>query len=94
MDFTTGEAAISVDAKGTAPVSVTVEWFNSNQSGVLGTADGRAETLTYQPGSGAVVRRHVFSGQGCYWGVRVTTKPAAGNGSQTDQVWLTRCMIR
>ncbi|MFJ3974373.1 serine/threonine-protein kinase [Streptomyces sp. NPDC090021] len=94
VDFTTGEAAISVDAKGTAPVSVTVEWFTSNRSGVLGTADGRAETLVYQPGSGTVVRRHTFSGQGCYWGVRVTTKPAAGNGSPTDQVWLTRCMIR
>ncbi|MFB7169265.1 serine/threonine-protein kinase [Streptomyces sp. NPDC056254] len=94
VDFTTGEAAISIDAKGTAPVSVTVQWFSSNQSGVLGTADGRAETLTYQPGSGAVVRRHAFSGKGCYWGVRVTTTPAAGNGSPTDQVWLTRCMIR
>ncbi|WP_406367766.1 serine/threonine-protein kinase [Streptomyces sp. NBC_01546] len=93
-DFTVGEASISIDAKGTAPVTVTVEWFSSNQSGVLGAADGRADTLTYQPGGGTLVRRHTFSGQGCYWGVRVTTKPAAGNGSQTDQVWLSRCQIR
>lgn len=93
-DFTAGEASISIDAKGTAPVTVTVEWFSSNQSGVLGAADGRADTLTFQPGGGTLVRRHTFSGQGCYWGVRVTTKPAAGNGSQTDQVWLSRCQIR
>ncbi|MET9963576.1 serine/threonine-protein kinase [Streptomyces sp. NPDC006326] len=93
-DFTVGVASISIDAKGTAPVAVTVEWFSSNQSGVLGAADGRADTLTYQPGGGALVRRHTFSGQGCYWGVRVTTRPAAGNGSQTAQVWLTKCMIR
>ncbi|WP_229342680.1 serine/threonine-protein kinase [Streptomyces flavotricini] len=89
-----GQATVSVEAKGTAPVTVVLEWFTGDVEGRLGKADGAADTLTYQPGSAApLVKTHTFSGAGCYWGVRATTKPAAGNGSSTSQVFIRRCTI-
>ncbi|MFB7783309.1 serine/threonine-protein kinase [Streptomyces vinaceus] len=89
-----GQATVSVDAKGTAPVTVVLEWFTGDVEGRLGKADGAADTLTYQPGAAApLVKTHTFSGTGCYWGVRATTRPAAGNGSSTSQVFIRRCTI-
>ncbi|MEU8840201.1 serine/threonine-protein kinase [Streptomyces roseus] len=89
-----GQATVSVDAKGTAPVTVVLEWFTGDVEGRLGNADGAADTLTYQPGAAApLVQTHTFSGSGCYWGVRATTRPAAGNGSSTSQVFIRRCTI-
>ncbi|MBT2405375.1 MULTISPECIES: serine/threonine-protein kinase [unclassified Streptomyces] len=88
-----GEATVTVKAKG-GPVTVTLEWFTGDTQGQLGAPDGAADTLTYQPGGPATLSRtHTFSGKGCYWGVRATTKPAAGNGSSTDQVFIRRCTI-
>lgn len=88
-----GEATVTVNAKG-GPVTVTLEWFTGDSEGQLGAPDGAADTLTYQPGGRApLVKTHAFSGKGCYWGVRATTKPAAGNGSSTDQVFIRRCVI-
>ncbi|MFI6144154.1 serine/threonine-protein kinase [Streptomyces sp. NPDC051109] len=89
-----GQATVSVEAKGTAPVTVVLEWFTGDVAGRLGKADGPADTLTYQPGAAApLVKTHTFSGAGCYWGVRATTRPAAGNGSSTSQVFIRRCTI-
>ncbi|MFJ3173706.1 serine/threonine-protein kinase [Streptomyces roseus] len=89
-----GQATVSVDAKGTAPVTVVLEWFTGDVEGRLGKADGAADTLTYRPGAAApLVQAHTFSGSGCYWGVRATTRPAAGNGSSTSQVFIRRCTI-
>ncbi|WP_030295381.1 serine/threonine-protein kinase [Streptomyces katrae] len=89
-----GQATVTVEAKGTAPVTVVLEWFTGDAEGKLGTPDGASDTLTYQPGAAApLVKTHTFSGQGCYWGVRATTKPAAGNGSSTSQVFIRRCTI-
>ncbi|MEV0412865.1 serine/threonine-protein kinase [Streptomyces sp. NPDC050448] len=89
-----GQATVTVEAKGTAPVTVVLEWFNGDAEGKLGSPDGSPDTLTYQPGAAApLVKAHAFSGRGCYWGVRATTKPAAGNGSPTDQVFIRRCTI-
>ncbi|MFE2146897.1 serine/threonine-protein kinase [Streptomyces sp. NPDC059456] len=90
-----GQATVTVDAKGTAPVTVVLEWFTGNAEGKLGTPDGAPDTLTYQPGRAAapLVKTHTFDGRGCYWGVRATTRPAAGNGSSTSQVYIRRCTI-
>ncbi|MFI1456859.1 serine/threonine-protein kinase [Streptomyces roseus] len=89
-----GQATVSVDAKGTAPVTVVLEWFTGDVEGRLGKADGAADTLTYRPGAAApLVQTHTFSGSGCYWGVRATTRPAAGNGPSTSQVFIRRCTI-
>ncbi|WP_405754815.1 serine/threonine-protein kinase [Streptomyces sp. NBC_00073] len=89
-----GQATVTVEAKGTAPVTVVLEWFTGSAEGKLGTPDGASDTLTYQPGAAApLVKTHTFGGRGCYWGVRATTKPAAGNGSSTSQVYIRRCTI-
>ncbi|MGW7315220.1 serine/threonine-protein kinase [Streptomyces sp. NPDC054854] len=87
-----GDATVSVATQGTGTVTVVVEWFLGNAPGALSTADG-SETFVVQAGSVAQeVRSHTFSrGNGCYGGVRVTTKPAAGNSSASDSQLLRRC---
>ncbi|MET9603566.1 serine/threonine-protein kinase [Streptomyces sp. NPDC006512] len=87
-----GDATVSVASQGSGAVTVTVEWFLGATPGTLGVADG-SETFTVPAGSAApVVRTHFFSrGHGCYGGVRVTTKPAAGNSSASDSQLLYRC---
>ncbi|MET9881795.1 serine/threonine-protein kinase [Streptomyces sp. NPDC006430] len=89
-----GQATVTVEAKGTGPVTVVLEWFTGDAAGKLGTPDGSPDTLIYQPGAAVSLgQAHTFSGRGCYWGVRATTKPAAGNGSSTAQVFIRRCTI-
>lgn len=89
-----GQATVSVEAKGTAPVTVVLEWFTGDAEGKPGAPDGSPDTLTYRPGAAApLVKAHTFSGRGCYWAVRATTRPAAGNGSSTAQVFIRRCTI-
>lgn len=88
-----GQATVAVKASGNAPVTVVLEWFTGDAEGKLGRTDGAPDTLTYQPGAAPLVQAHTFSGTGCYWGVRATTKPAAGNGSSTSQVFIRRCTI-
>ncbi|MFF3020252.1 serine/threonine-protein kinase [Streptomyces sp. NPDC057939] len=87
-----GDATVSVATQGTGTVTVVVEWFLGDAPGSLATADG-SETFVVQAGTTAqVVRSHTFSrGNGCYGGVRVTTKPAAGNSSASDSQLLSRC---
>ncbi|MGW0363024.1 protein kinase domain-containing protein [Streptomyces sp. NPDC002990] len=87
-----GEATVSVAAEGTGPVTVVLEWFLGSAQGDYSVADG-TDTLVVQPGSPAtVVQAHTFTrGRGCYGGVRVTTRPTAGNGSASDSQHLSRC---
>ncbi|WP_405982101.1 serine/threonine-protein kinase [Streptomyces sp. NBC_00158] len=87
-----GDATVSLSAQGSGPVTVTVEWFLGGSQGAYSYADG-SETLTVAAGSAAtVVQSHTFSrGHGCYGGVRVTTKPAAANGSASASALLYRC---
>ncbi|MEV7617941.1 serine/threonine-protein kinase [Streptomyces sp. NPDC089799] len=88
----TGQATVSVEAKG-SPVTVVLEWFTSDETGVLGTREG-TDTLPYEAGGAApVTMNHTFTGQGCYWAVRATTRPAAGSGSSYRQIFLRRCTI-
>ncbi|MEV7419232.1 serine/threonine-protein kinase [Streptomyces sp. NPDC089919] len=86
----TGEAQVSVAAAGTGAVTVTVEWFTGDEKGALGASEG-TQTLRY-PGSALTVA-HAFTGSGCYWGVRATTTPAAGNTSSVQQLFVRRCTL-
>lgn len=96
MSLTTGvqrgDATISVAATGPGPVTVVVEWFLGNRQGDYSVPDG-TETFTVRSGSLApVVKSHAFTrGGGCYGGVRVSTKPAAGNRSASASQYLPRC---
>ncbi|MEU9251862.1 serine/threonine-protein kinase [Streptomyces sp. NPDC048270] len=87
-----GDATISVAATGTGPVTVVVEWFLGSRQGDYSVPDG-TETFVVQSGSLApVVKSHAFTrDRGCYGGVRVTTKPAAGNKSASASQYLLRC---
>ncbi|MFG2972713.1 serine/threonine-protein kinase [Streptomyces sp. NPDC048331] len=87
-----GDATIAVNSQGTGSVTVTVEWFLGRTQGSYSVADG-SESFVVPAGSTApVVRSHAFSrGLGCYGGVRVTTKPTAGNKSASASQYLLRC---
>lgn len=87
-----GEATVSLAAQGTGPVTIVFEWFLGNQQGAYSVPDG-TDTVVVQAGALApVVQAHTFTrGRGCYGGVRVTTKPAAANGSASDSQYLLRC---
>ncbi|UQW99889.1 serine/threonine-protein kinase [Streptomyces sp. RerS4] len=87
-----GEATVSLATQGTGQVTVVLEWFLGDRQGDYAVPDGR-ETVTVSAGSLApVTRSHTFArGHGCYGGVRVTTRPAAGSGSASDSQLLLRC---
>ncbi|MFG2484012.1 serine/threonine-protein kinase [Streptomyces virginiae] len=88
-----GDATISVTSQGTGSVTVTVEWFLGSTQGSYSVRDGEAESFVVPAGSTATkVLSHAFSrGGGCYGGVRVTTKPTAGNKSASASQYLLRC---
>ncbi|MFE9631042.1 serine/threonine-protein kinase [Streptomyces sp. NPDC006463] len=87
-----GDATVTLAAQGTGPVTVVLEWFLGSGPGDYSVPDG-TDTVVVQAGSVArVVQAHTFTrGRGCYGGVRVTTKPAAGNRSASDSQYLLRC---
>ncbi|WP_406086950.1 serine/threonine-protein kinase [Streptomyces virginiae] len=87
-----GDATISVTSQGTGSVTVTVEWFLGGAQGSYSVADG-TESFVVPAGSTATqVRSHAFArDRGCYGGVRVTTKPTAGNKSASASQYLLRC---
>ncbi|MFJ3877533.1 serine/threonine-protein kinase [Streptomyces sp. NPDC090077] len=87
-----GDATVSLAAQGSGKVTVVVEWFLGSSQGAFSVPDG-TDTLTVDAGSQAtVVQAHTFArGHGCYGGVRVTTRPAAANGSASASALLYRC---
>ncbi|MFG2983688.1 serine/threonine-protein kinase [Streptomyces sp. NPDC048258] len=87
-----GEATVTLATQGTGPVTVVLEWFLGGEQGAYSVPDG-TDTVVVRSGSVApVVQAHTFTrGRGCYGGVRVTTKPAAGNKSASDSQYLLRC---
>ncbi|MEU9720104.1 serine/threonine-protein kinase [Streptomyces sp. NPDC047976] len=90
-----GDATVSLSAQGSGPVTVTLEWFLGSSQGAFSVPDG-TDTVVVQAGSLApVVQAHSFSrGHGCYGGVRVTTRPAAANGSASASALLYRCQTQ
>ncbi|WP_241695288.1 hypothetical protein [Streptomyces sp. C] len=74
---------------------MTLQWFLGETQGAYSVPDG-TDTVVVQAGSlASVVQAHTFSrGHGCYGGVRVTTKPAASNGSASTSELLARCQIQ
>ncbi|WP_030209106.1 serine/threonine-protein kinase [Streptomyces sp. NRRL S-87] len=86
----TGEAVVAVTTEGRGAVTVTVEWFTSDEKGALGASEGSG---THRYGGEPLTLTHEFTGSGCYWGVRATTTPAAGNTSSVQQVFVRRCTI-
>ncbi|MEU9378945.1 serine/threonine-protein kinase [Streptomyces sp. NPDC048255] len=86
-----GEATVDVATEGTGPVTVVLEWFLGSAQGSYSVPDG-TDTVVVPAGSSTVVQSHTFTrGRGCYGGVRVTTKPAAGNKSASASQVLPRC---
>ncbi len=88
-DFKAAVVSLSVDASG--PATVRLEWFSSDARGMLGASEG---SMTFPSSTAATARSLTFSGTGCYWGVRATTTPAAGNGAAVQQILIKRCEIR
>ncbi|MCX4721331.1 serine/threonine protein kinase [Streptomyces virginiae] len=88
-----GDATISVTSQGTGSVTVTVEWFRDRAQGSYSVPDGVDAPFVVPAGSTVTqVRSHTFGkGTGCYGGVRVTTKPTAGNKSASASQYLLRC---
>ncbi|MFG2990493.1 serine/threonine-protein kinase [Streptomyces sp. NPDC048257] len=88
-----GDATISVASQGAGSVTVVVEWFLGGAQGSYSVPDG-SESFEVPAGSMAtVVKPHSFSRErGCYGGVRVTTKPTAGNKSASASQYLLRCV--
>ena len=90
---TSGAATIDVATDGTGPVTVVVTWFTGHAKGELGAPDG-SETFERSGATQYTISlNHTFQGQGCYWGVRATTNPAAANGSSSQQILTRRCTI-
>ncbi|MER7111316.1 serine/threonine-protein kinase [Streptomyces sp. NPDC000229] len=87
------EASFEIVTDGPGPVTVVITWFTGDTEGEPGEPDG-TETLRR---SGAtrysVTLGHTFIGNGCYWGVRATTEPAAANGSSSQQILTRRCTL-
>ncbi|MFG2874317.1 serine/threonine-protein kinase [Streptomyces sp. NPDC048337] len=81
-----GQAGVTVKATGTGTVKVTVQWFTGDAGNPFAAPDG-TETYEYKPGA---TYAHTFSGAGCYWGVRVTTSPAAEAGPATHSIQAKR----
>lgn len=88
-DFRAAQVTLSVDASG--PATVVLEWFSSDAQGTLGASEG---SMTFPSATATTARTLTFSGKGCYWAVRATTTPAAGNGAATQQILTRRCEIR
>ncbi|MGW6841866.1 serine/threonine-protein kinase [Streptomyces sp. NPDC054958] len=86
-----GDATIAVATEGAGSVTVTVEWFLGRTQGSYSVADG-VESFVMPAGSAPKSVPHAFTkGRGCYGGVRVTTKPTAGNKSASASQYLLRC---
>ncbi|MFF8266742.1 serine/threonine-protein kinase [Streptomyces sp. NPDC016562] len=88
-DFKAALVQLAVDASG--PATVRLEWFSSDARGTLGASEG---SMTFPSSTAATARTLTFSGTGCYWGVRATTTPSAGNGAAVQQLLIKRCEIR
>ncbi|MFD7629219.1 serine/threonine-protein kinase [Streptomyces sp. NPDC059851] len=88
-DFTAAQVSLAVDASG--PATVRLEWFSSDARGTLGASEG---SMSFPSSTAATARTLTFRGGGCYWGVRATTTPAAGNGAAVQQFLIRRCEIR
>ncbi|WP_338491004.1 serine/threonine-protein kinase [Streptomyces sp. SJL17-4] len=90
---TTASGAVEVTTDGTGPVTIHVEWFTGDEKGAPGTPDG---SETYQREGATrytLALAHDVRGAGCYWGLRVTTYPAAANGGSLQQIFIRRCTI-
>ncbi|MFD9333997.1 serine/threonine-protein kinase [Streptomyces sp. NPDC060028] len=83
-----GQAAVTVKATGSGTVKVTVQWFTGDARNPFATPDGSG---TYEyTGAALPAIPHTFTGAGCFWGVRVTTTPAAGDGPAQDSMQAKR----
>ncbi|MFJ8018566.1 serine/threonine-protein kinase [Streptomyces sp. NPDC096339] len=84
-----GQASVALKASGTGNVKVTFEWFTGDAGNPFATPDGTS-AYQYAVGSAQPSMAHTFTGAGCYWGVRVTTTPAAGSGPTTHSIQAKR----
>ncbi|MFE7511513.1 protein kinase [Streptomyces sp. NPDC057540] len=90
---TTAEATVEITTDGTGPVTLLVEWFTGDEKGAPGTPDG-SETIRREGADHyTVTLTHLVQGDGCYWGARATTDPAAPNGGSLQQIFIRRCVI-
>ncbi|WP_418961116.1 serine/threonine-protein kinase [Streptomyces tritici] len=91
---TSAEAVVEVTTDGPGPVTVVVEWFTGDEKGAAGTPDGSETFRREGATSYSLTIPHTVRGNGCYWGVRATTDPAAANGGSFQQVFIRRCTIQ
>ncbi|WP_406065783.1 serine/threonine protein kinase [Streptomyces sp. NBC_01077] len=90
---TAASGAVEVTTDGTGPVTIHIEWFTGDEQGAPGAPDG-SETYRREGATRyTLTLAHDVRGAGCYWGLRATTDPAAGNGGSLQQVFIRRCTI-
>ncbi|MEU8437252.1 serine/threonine-protein kinase [Streptomyces sp. NPDC029216] len=86
------DAAVSLSTQGSGPVTVVLQWFLGDAQGSYTVPDGTDTVVVRAGAPTTLVQSHTFPrGRGCYAGVRVTTKPAAANGTASDSQLLARC---
>ncbi|MFE0652050.1 protein kinase [Streptomyces sp. NPDC059534] len=90
---TAAEATVQITTDGTGPVVLLVEWFTGDEKGTPGAPDG-SETFRREGATQyTLTLTHGVRGNGCYWGVRATTNPAAATGGSLQQIFIRRCVI-
>ncbi|WP_405803820.1 serine/threonine protein kinase [Streptomyces sp. NBC_00210] len=90
------DAAVTVTTIGPDPVTLTLTWYNSDQSGTPGEQDGATETFVLKGRTSYDLRyTHTFRSDRCprYWGLRISTTPGAGSGEPYQDTGALACMI-
>ncbi|WP_066946487.1 serine/threonine-protein kinase [Streptomyces lushanensis] len=90
---TSATATVDIATDSTGPVTVVVTWFAAEASGELGAQDGSQTFRREGATRYTIPLDHTFQRQGCYWGVRATTDPAAASGASSQQILIRRCVI-
>ncbi|GAA5028791.1 serine/threonine-protein kinase [Streptomyces siamensis] len=90
---TTATATLTITTDGPGPLTLTVEWFTSEEPGGQLTPDGPADTFERSGASSYTVTvEHTFQRDYCsWWTVKATTDPASADGGATAQSQLRGC---
>ncbi|MEU2158320.1 protein kinase [Streptomyces sp. NPDC019396] len=88
------DAAITVTTTGTDAVSLTLTWYNSEKSGTPGEQDGSSETYELSGRTSYQLSyHHEFTTCPRYWGLRISTTPAAESGRAYQDTGAPACVF-
>ncbi|MEV4335099.1 serine/threonine-protein kinase [Streptomyces sp. NPDC049597] len=90
------DAGVAVTTTGPEPVTITLTWYNSDESGTPGEQDGSTETYVLKGRTSYDLRyTHTFRSDRCprYWGLRISTTPRAESGERYRDTGALACTI-